>query len=69
MARHYDRVEVRYGAAGRQNGVAVHEAYYVAHLLENKVFHEDEDGRYLVGEPDRWLMAAGLVGESVQRSD
>lgn len=67
VARHYDRVEVRYGAAGRQNGVALHEAYYVAHLLEHKVFHEDEDGRYLVGEPDRWLMAAEVGWE--ERSD
>ena len=51
VAGHNHRVEVRDGPAGRQDGVAVGEADYVAHLLEDEVLHQDEDGRDLVGEP------------------
>lgn len=45
------RVEIRDCAAGSQNGVAVHETNNVAHFFQDKMFHQNENGRNLVGEP------------------
>ena len=55
VSGHKHRVEVRDCAARGQNGVASLEANYVAHPLEHKVFHENENGRNLVGEPSNLL--------------
>lgn len=56
MPGNNQRVHIRYGSTWSKDGVAVREANDVAHLLQDKMFHQNENRRYLVGEPDLALM-------------
>jgi hypothetical protein len=51
VSGHYQRVQVRYRATRGEDRITVGETNDLAHLLQDEMFHQYEDGRDLVCEP------------------